>query len=112
MGTELSPLTTTSPKLDVSRPERIYNDAYKDDKKIADQAVEARRKQFVEEIARQHGVEHGKLVIEKDSETGRFVHTLIDTESGDIIRQWPDVDWLKIAKQTGSSSGLWLDKTI
>lgn len=114
MGTELSPVPATSSKLDVVRPDRVSAETPQDDHKIANQAIEARRKQFVEEIARQHGLEKGKLVIEKDSETGRFVHSLIDPDSGELIRQWPDADWLEFAKQSGTGSagtkGLWVDQ--
>ncbi|WP_155825714.1 flagellar protein FlaG [Hirschia maritima] len=116
MGTELTPVPATSSKLDVVRPDRVSLDTPQDDQKTVNQAIEARRKQFVEEIARQHGLEKGKLVIEKDSETGRYVHSLIDPESGEVIRQWPDVDWLKFAKESNAGSsatqGLWLDQKI
>ncbi len=112
MGTELTSVPATSSKLDVVRPDRVSLDTQQNDKKDVAEAVEARRKQFVEEIAKQHGLEKGKLVIEKDSETGRFVHSLIDPDSGEIIRQWPDADWLEFAKQSGGSKGLWLDRTV
>ncbi len=116
MGTEITPVPTTSSKLDVVRPDRVALDTQQDDTKANALAIEARRKQFVEEISRQHGLEKGKLVIEKDSESGKFIHSLIDPESGEVIRQWPDADWLEFARashnSTSATKGLWVDQTV
>ena len=78
----------------------------------ASRAVEARRKQIVEEIAKSQGLEKGRLVIEKDSASGRFIHKLVDPSSGEIVRQWPEEEWLSFARDFGDTAGLWLDRRV
>ena len=76
-----------------------------------DQAVEARRAKFVEKIAKAENLEQGKLIIEKDDESGRFVHKLLDPQTGKIVRQWPDDKWLEFAKQHGAEAALLVNLT-
>ena len=53
----------------------------------------------------------GRLVIEKDSETGKFIHKLVDPNTGEVVRQWPDESWLEFAKMHGAPNGLWVNQT-
>lgn len=72
-------------------------------------AVQAAREKFVDRVSKASGLERGRLVIEKDDETGRFVHKLIDPKSGEVVRQWPDESWLEFAKAHSAPHGLWVD---
>ncbi len=103
---------TTNHRVDIVRPEKAPDHATTDKSQNALEAIAARRQKFVEQIARQEGLDKGRLVIEKDSDTGRFVHKLVDPDSGDVIRQWPDEEWLSFARQVGGAPGLYLDEKI
>jgi len=50
-----------------------------------------------------------KLRIDKDEETGRFVYKSIDTESGEVIKQFPPETILEIISQYRSLEGLVVD---
>jgi flagellar protein FlaG len=112
MTLELSATNLQTPKIDIVRPDREPVAQQPDAREILDQAIEARRKQFVEAIARQSGVERGKLIIEKDAETGKYIHSLVDPESGEVVRQWPDEDWLNFVKSMEVQQGLMFDQKI
>ena len=74
--------------------------------------VEARRNRFVDAVAKANGLERGRLVIEKDEESGRFVHKLIDPTTGNVVRQWPDDQWLEFARTIGGAAGLLVDRRV
>ena len=50
-----------------------------------------------------------KLRIDKDEDTGRFVYKSIDTESGEVIKQFPPETILEIISQYRSLEGLVVD---
>ncbi|MEM6627580.1 MAG: flagellar protein FlaG [Pseudomonadota bacterium] len=111
MSKELSS-TAVATRAEITRSPEAATYRAQAEKNDADRAMEARRKKIVEEIARSQGLEKGRLVIEKDTETGRFVHKLVDPESGKIVRQWPDEQWLSFARSFGDTAGLWLDRRV
>ena len=47
-----------------------------------------------------------------DQETGRTVVTVRDSSTGEVIRQIPDIEALRIAQSLGSHPGTLLDVTI
>ena len=112
MASEFTLTPTSLPRTEAIRTDRSAAETYRDPAADTQNAIEARRKQFVEEIAKSHGLEQGRLVIERDTDTGRFIHKLIDPESGELVRQWPDDEWLQFAKEHGGSVGLWLDQRV
>ena len=77
-----------------------------------DRAIEASRRKFVEDIAKAEGMEQGRLVIERDNESGRFVHKLLDPQSGEVVRQWPEESWLEFAKAHHAPKGLWVNQSV
>lgn len=111
MASEFTLSPSTLPKVEPIKADRSAVEVFRDDAKDLQKAVAARRQQFVEEVSKAHGLEKGKLVIEKDSESGRFVHKLIDPINGEVVQQWPGEDWLKFARDMGAPTGLWLNKT-
>lgn len=54
----------------------------------------------------------GRLVIEQDSETGKFVQKIVDPASGKVIRQWPEEQFLELAKQMGEAYGVFVDRSV
>jgi flagellar protein FlaG len=47
-----------------------------------------------------------------DQETGRTVVTVRDSSTGEVIRQIPDVEAIRIAQSLGAHPGTLLDVTI
>ncbi|MAK62557.1 MAG: hypothetical protein CMK09_16425 [Ponticaulis sp.] len=54
----------------------------------------------------------GKLVIERDEDTGKFVQKVIDPTSGEVLKQWPEEQFLELAKQMGEAYGLFVDRNV
>ena len=112
MASELfvAPVAGSVPQ-DASRSERhdYHQPGQLDQEKEHQLAVQAAREKFVERIAKSEGLDKGRLVIEKDSDTGRYIHKLVDPKSGEVVRQWPDDAWLAFAKEHGPVHGLWVD---
>lgn len=54
----------------------------------------------------------GKLVIERDDETGKYVQKMLDPDTGEVLRQWPEEKFLELAKTMSKAYGLFFDKTI
>ena len=50
-----------------------------------------------------------RLSIAQDEATGRFVYRVIDVNTGEVIRQYPPDEILKIVAQIRQASGLVLD---
>ncbi|MAI90534.1 flagellar protein FlaG [Ponticaulis sp.] len=82
-------------------------------KKVAEEdATEKHREALASALSeRQFGPE-GKLVIERDQDTGKFVQKVIDPDSGEVLRQWPEEKFLELAKQMGEAYGLMVDQQI
>jgi len=51
-----------------------------------------------------------RLSIAQDETTGRFVYRVIDVNTGEVIRQYPPDEILKIVAQIQQASGLVLDE--
>ena len=75
-------------------------------------AAPKRRKAFEEALEDSEYGKRGKLVIEQDEETGRFVQKLMDPNTGDVIRQWPEEEFLELAKAMGEAYGLFVDQNV
>ncbi len=76
----------------------------------AERAMAARRQQFVDRVVKSHNLDKGRLIIEKDPDTGKFIHKLVDAKTGDVVRQWPDDAWLDFARSLGNApGGLWVN---
>ena len=50
-----------------------------------------------------------KLRIDKDDDTGRFIYKSVDTESGEVIKQFPPETILELISQYRSLEGLVVD---
>lgn len=111
MASEFTLTPSALPKIEPVRADRSAVEVFRDDAKDLQKAVAARRQQFVEEVSKAHGLNRGKLVIEKDTDSGRFVHKLINPVNGEVVHQWPNDEWLEFARNMGAPSGLWLNQT-
>ena len=112
MSTELNFATQVLQPREVSRTEVSQRaEILKDERDSSMRAAQAARQKFVEDISKSNGLEKGRLVIEKDSETGKFIHKLVDPNTGEVVRQWPDESWLEFAKMHGAPNGLWVNQT-
>ena len=112
MSREFS-IAPTPPPQGAEPPARPRDDLVvreREAKDVSQAAVNARRLKVVDAVARTEGVEGGRLVIEKDAETGQFVHKLVNADTGDVMKQWPNEEFLSRAKQIASVVGLWFDK--
>lgn len=89
-----------------------------EEKHISDEQFETqdvsehRRKLLEEAISAQSNDPKGKLIIERDEQTGRFVQKIVDPKSGDVIRQYPEEEFLELVRSLGEAYGLLVDKTI
>ena len=66
--------------------------------------------QAIEEFVKDTGPDT-KLRIDKDADTGRFVYKSVDTESGEVINQFPPETILQIISKFRDPEGLILDDT-
>ena len=71
-----------------------------------------RREKLVAALSKAENIPAGRLVIEKDPDTEKFVHTIVEPSSGKVLRQWPDDEFLARVKELGEAAGLWLDARI
>ena len=77
-----------------------------------DAELAARREKLVAAIAKSENIQQGNLVIERDQETRRFVHKIVDPDSGETLRQWPEEDWLSMVKGLEETYGRFVDKRV
>jgi flagellar protein FlaG len=76
------------------------------------ETAEMKRQRLADQISDAMGVKQGNLVIEKDEAAGRYVYKIVDPDSGSVIRQWPDEEWLRLARSFSEAQpGLWVDRT-
>ena len=75
-------------------------------------ASEEKRQTIARQLAEREHVPSGKLIIERDQDTGKYVQKVIDPNSGKVLRQWPEEEFLELAKQMGEAYGLLIDKLI
>ncbi len=65
-----------------------------------------------ETVSSQLDAQKGKLVIERDEETGRFVQKTVDPETGEVLEQWPEEKFLELVKSMGEAYGLLVDRNV
>jgi flagellar protein FlaG len=75
-------------------------------------ASEERRQTLAKVLSEREHIPSGKLIIERDQDTGKYVQKVIDPKSGKVLRQWPEEEFLELAKQMGEAYGLLIDKLI
>lgn len=73
---------------------------------------EERRKALAEAVATAKREPQGKLIIERDQDTGKFVQKVIDPNSGEVLKQWPEEEFLELARQMGKAYGLIVDRLV
>ena len=82
-----------------------------DDAEKADPA-EQRRQLLKEALEATRDAPSGRLVIERDDETGKYVQKVVDPSSGEVLRQWPEEQFLELAKSMGEAYGLLVDRQV
>lgn len=73
---------------------------------------EDKRQALVEAVKDARIEPDGKLVIERDEDTGKFVQKVVDPASGEVLKQWPEEQFLELAKQMGEAYGLFVDRKV
>ena len=68
--------------------------------------------QAVEKLIRRSLPSNSKLQIEQDRETGTFIYRSVDPETGEVLRQWPPEQLLKLRESLTEIEGLLFDKQI
>jgi flagellar protein FlaG len=68
--------------------------------------------QAVEKLIRRSLPSNSKLQIEQDRETGTFIYRSIDSETGEILRQWPPEQLLKLREDLSELEGMLFDKEV
>jgi uncharacterized FlaG/YvyC family protein len=53
-----------------------------------------------------------KLQIEHDKKTGTFIYRSIDRETGEIVRQWPPEELVKLREYLKEMEGLLVDRQV
>ena len=66
----------------------------------------------VEKLIRRSLPSNSKLQIEQDRETGTFIYRSIDPETGEILRQWPPEQLLKLREDLSELEGMLFDKEV
>lgn len=66
----------------------------------------------VEKLIRRSLPSNSKLQIEHDKETGTFIYRSVDPETGEVLRQWPPEQLLKLREHLAEMQGMLFDKEI
>lgn len=74
--------------------------------------TEQRRQLLKEALEINKSVPSGRLVIERDDDTGRYVQKVLDPDSGEVLKQWPEEQFLELAKSMGEAYGLLVDREV
>ena len=75
--------------------------------------VSGKRREALESaLAKAESQPKGKLVIEQDDETGKFVQKVVDPSTGEVLQQWPEEQFLEMAKAMGEAYGLFVDRYV
>jgi uncharacterized FlaG/YvyC family protein len=64
----------------------------------------------VEKLIRKSLPPNSKLQIEQDKDTGTFIYRSINPDTGEIIKQWPPEQLLKMKEHLREMEGLFVDK--
>lgn len=94
------------------KPTLVNEPKLKDDPFDTEDVSENRRTALEKAIAASELTGTGKLIIEQDAETGRFVQKLVDPSTGEILRQWPEEKFLELVKSLGEAYGLLVDRSV
>ncbi|HBH89734.1 flagellar protein FlaG [Ponticaulis sp.] len=74
--------------------------------------AEQRRQLLKEALEETQNAPDGKLVIERDEDTGKYVQKVLDPTSGEVLKQWPEEQFLELAKSMGEAYGLIVDRQV
>jgi uncharacterized FlaG/YvyC family protein len=66
----------------------------------------------VEKLIRRSLPSNSKLQIEQDRDTGTFIYRSVDPETGEVLRQWPPEQLLKMREHLSDLEGMLFDKEI
>jgi flagellar protein FlaG len=66
----------------------------------------------VEKLIRRSLPTNSKLQIEHDEDTGTFIYRSVDPETGEVLRQWPSEQLLKLREHLSEMEGMLFDKEI
>ena len=66
----------------------------------------------VEKLIRRSLPSNSKLQIEQDKETGTFIYRSVDPETGEVLRQWPSEQLLKLREHLCELEGLFFDQQV
>jgi len=55
---------------------------------------------------------NSKLQIEQDEETGTFIYHSVDPDTGEVLRQWPSEQLLKLREHLSEMEGVLFDKEV
>ena len=73
---------------------------------------EEKRDALAEAIRQEPEQPKGKLVIERDTDTGKYVQKVVDPDSGEVLKQWPEEQFLELARKMGEAYGLFIDRNV
>lgn len=107
MSADIAGMPPLSPVLPVESERKRADTAQGEDRRVAKARVAASVGHATERASR-----HGRLFIERDEATGGFVYRIIDQETGEILRQWPREEVLRMQKAINAARGLILDKHV
>lgn len=76
-----------------------------------DQRVEALQA-AVEKLIKKNLPTNSKLQIEQDKVTGTFIYRSVDPSTGEVIKQWPPEQLLKLRESLHEMEGMLVDKHV
>ncbi len=95
------------PALPVEGERKRANTAQGDDRRVSKSRVASDLGGSAE-----HGVQTGRLMIEEDPATGDFVYRIVDENTGEVIRQWPREEVLRMRQAMNAERGALLDRLV
>jgi flagellar protein FlaG len=104
----VSPPQLTDPA--AQRARVVLNRDATDAPAVSEKAIEARRQQVIDAVAETNTPHNGRLVIERDVDTGQFVHKVLDPDTGEVVSQWPQERFIALAKKFGDVVGMFTDR--
>lgn len=66
----------------------------------------------MEKLIRKGLPSNSKLQIEQDKETGTFIYRSVDPETGEVIKQWPPEQLIKLREYLREMEGMLIDKKV
>jgi len=76
-----------------------------------DQRIEALQA-AVEQLIKKNLPTNSKLQISQDKETGTFIYRSVDPNTGQVIKQWPSEQLLKLRESLHEMEGMLVDKHV